>query len=176
IRYFDKEDVRTYGLSFAVKTRLFSSMLGSVVVRKQEVRNPGRLKALERFEILYTADFNPNTSNLISFRKDVEKDHLGTYLVSLCKYFYELESREKTIAFENLHQPAITPSENVSSKIVYQCKHCFSIYDETIGGEETNTPSETFPQLPADYHCPLCEAGKEDFEPINLSMLNTSIP
>jgi rubredoxin len=30
--------------------------------------------------------------------------------------------------------------------------------------------------LPADYHCPLCEAGKEDFEPINLSMLNTSIP
>ena len=30
IRYFDKEDVRTYGLSFAVKTRRFSSMFGSV--------------------------------------------------------------------------------------------------------------------------------------------------
>lgn len=174
IRYFDKEDVRTYGLSFAVKTRAFSSMLGSVIVRKQEVRNPSRLKALERFEILYTADFNPNTSNLISFRKEVEKEYLGTYLVSLCKYFYELESKEKIIAIENLNQPINTP-ETISSKTVYQCKHCFSIYDETIGDEESRIPAgTTFTQLPSNYHCPLCEAGKEDFAPINLSMINTT--
>jgi rubredoxin len=175
IRYFDKEDVRTYGLSFAVKTRDYSSMPGSVIVRKQEVKNPSRLKALERFEILYAADFNPNTSNLKSFRKDVEKEHLGTYLVSLCKYFYELESKEKPMAMENLHQPAITTSENIPSKRLYQCKHCFSIYDEATGDAETNTPPGThFTQLPFDYRCPLCEAGKEDFDPVNLSMLNST--
>ncbi|GEO10940.1 rubredoxin [Segetibacter aerophilus] len=176
IRYFDKEDVRTYGLCFAVKTRAFSSMLGSVIVRKQEVRNPERLKALERFEILYTADFNPNTSNLIIFRKDVEKEHLGTYLVSLCKYFYELESEEKTVILENLNHPADASSETVPLKEVYQCKHCFSIYDETTGDEENNVPPGTpFTQLPSSYVCPLCEAGKEDFEAIDLSMLNTPV-
>lgn len=172
IRYFDKEDVRTYGLSFAVKTRLFSSMLGSVVVRKQEVRNPGRLKALERFEILYTADFNPNTSNLISFRKDVEKDHLGTYLVSLCKYFYELESKEKSFSLETLNKPLNTIVEKAPAQVVYQCKNCFSIYDEAFGDIENNIIAGTsFSDLSKTYRCPLCEAAKEDFVEVDFESL-----
>jgi hypothetical protein len=44
IRYFDKEDVRTYGLCFAVQTKPTSSMFGSVVIRKQQNKNRTALK------------------------------------------------------------------------------------------------------------------------------------
>ncbi len=168
IRYFDKEDVRTYGLSFAVKTRPFSSLMGSIIIKKQEVRNPGRLKALERFEILYTSDFNPNTSNLISFRRDVEKEHLGTYLVSLCKYFYERESEEKSSSLEVLNQTSHSTIDSKPAKIVYQCEHCFTIYDEAFGDIENNiVPATTFADLPDTYHCSVCEGDKENFVAVN---------
>ncbi|HSU51298.1 MAG TPA: rubredoxin [Segetibacter sp.] len=176
IRYFDKEDVRTYGLSFAIKTRAFSSMMGSIVIRKQEVRNPGRLKALERFEILYTADFNPNTSNLISFRRDVEKEHLGTYLVSLCKYFYERESEEKSCSLEILNQSSHITTDKRPAKTVYQCPHCFTIYDEVLGDTEKEiAPGTAFADLPDTYHCSLCDSEREDFIAINEESLKPSV-
>jgi rubredoxin len=168
IRYFDKEDVRTYGLCFAVKTKLLSSLFGSVIVRQQEVRNPGRLKALERFEILYTADFNPNTVNLITFRKDVEKMDLGTYLVSLCKYFYERESCEKSLMIENLKNQVNDDAKTPAEKVVHQCGDCFTIYDEAFGDPDNNiVPGTAFIDLPELYHCPLCDAGKESFVAVN---------
>ena len=34
IRHFDKEDVRTYGLCFAVKTKPASTVPGSVIIRR----------------------------------------------------------------------------------------------------------------------------------------------
>lgn len=164
IRHFDKEDVRTYGLSFAIKTKPFSSLLGSIIIRKQEVKNPGRLKALERFEILYTADFNSNTSKLISFRKGIEKEYLGIYLVSLCKFFYERESEEKGLLLQNLNAPLSTITDKQPTKMVHQCTHCFTIYDEATGEVENNIPAgTTFNDLPANYRCALCDASPEDF-------------
>jgi rubredoxin len=172
IRYFDKEDVRTYGLSFAVKTRTFSCMPGSVIIRKEEVRNPGRLKALERFEILYTADFNPNSSELISYRNDVEKEHLGTYLVSLCKYFYQLESKEKSLSIDVLNQASNAITNKKPLKVVHQCRHCLTVYDEALGDTENNIPPGTaFSDLPEIYDCPLCDAAKEDFVPVDINKL-----
>ncbi len=164
IRFFDKEDVRTYGLSFAVKIKPFSRLFGSIMVRKQQVKNPDRLKALERFEILYTADFNPNTASLIQFRKDVEKEHVGTYLVSLCKYFYERESDVKSLFLEPFDNCANMQKEQQVVKEVYQCKHCFSVYEEVPGDIENNiAPGTSFNDLPEFYQCSLCAAGKADF-------------
>lgn len=163
IRHFDKEDVRTYGLSFAIKTRPFSSIPGSVVIKKQDTRNPGRLKALERFEILYTTDFNPNTSAWVSYRKDLEKEHLGTYLVSLCKYFYDRQSEENATKLDYATPTANTLPEVVPSKVVHQCVHCLTVYDDTLGDPENNIVAGTpFSDLPEDYNCPLCEAGIEE--------------
>ena len=170
IRHFDKEDVRTYGLCFAVKMKTSSSIMGSVIIRKQETRNPGRLKALERFEILYTADFNPNTSHIISYRKGIEKEYLGIYLVSLCKYFYERASREISIENINMSPDAIKNEQPV--KMVYQCKHCFTIYDEAAGDTENHILAGTaFNQLPADYRCALCEANPDDFISVDAKQL-----
>ncbi len=171
IRYFDKEDVRTYGLCFAVKTKSSSGIFGSVIIRKQDKDNRSRLKSSERYEILYTVNFNPNSSEYILYRDNVEKDHLGTYTVSLCKMFYENKS---------LHNPLPetgNPSQQVVKKeldtlTVYQCKHCLTVYNEASGDPENAVaPGTTFKDLKSDYCCPLCEAAKEDFIAVNDSNL-----
>jgi hypothetical protein len=87
IRHFDKEDVRTYGLIFAVETLAASSMFGSVIIKLRQNRRPNRLKSQERFDILHTEDFNPNSKELVVYRDNVEKAFIGTYLVYLCSIF-----------------------------------------------------------------------------------------
>lgn len=172
IRYFDKEDVRTYGLSFAVQIQPSSSLFGSVIIRKQQNKNPHKLKSLERFDILYNPDFNPNSGELIMFRDAVEKDHIGTYLVSLCKMFYDQENK-KVAPQANTVAAGISETVTVLKKI-YQCRHCLTVYDESVGDDENNIPAgTTFNALPQNYHCPLCDAAKEDFIEVEENSLIT---
>ena len=47
----------------------------------------------------------------------------------------------------------------------YRCKICGYIYDPAEGDSSADiAPGISFKDLPADYECPLCGAGKEDFE------------
>lgn len=163
IRHFDKEDVRTYGLCFAVQTKSYAHLYASVLIRKRVVKNPGRLKSLERFDILHTKDFNPNTDEWITYREDVKKEDIGVYLVSLCKLYYTRESEEDLLNKEEeikikMGQPAVV-------KKVYQCPQCLSVYDEEAGDEQAGIPAGTaFEDLPDTYCCQLCETGKAAFE------------
>ncbi|MBD0352144.1 MAG: rubredoxin, partial [Flavisolibacter sp.] len=173
IRHFDKEDVRTYGLSFAVQTKPTSSLFGSVIIRKQSTKNPHRLKSLERFDILYTKDFNPNSSELELFRENVEKEHLGTYLVALCKHYYQ-RGKPKPLLPVTEKNSVAQPAAQLLSKIVYQCKHCLTVYDEQVGDEENGIAAGTsFQDLPSSYNCPLCDADKGDFRAIEERRLKT---
>jgi rubredoxin len=87
---------------------------------------------------------------------------LGTYLVSLCKLFYE--ERSALNAVKPIVNPAATPSQAISQKTIHQCKHCLTIYDSKLGDEANDIAAGTdFRDLPHSYLCPLCEAGKEDF-------------
>jgi len=167
IRYFDKEDVRTFGLSFAVQTNSTSNLFGSVIIRKQQLKNSNRLKSLDRFDILHTSDFNPNSSNLVIYRQDVEKEYLGVYLVSLCKFFYETQNIKKVVSLETVH-PVNNIVNAATTKLFFQCTHCFTIYDEAAGDVENNIAAGTsFSDLPESYHCPLCESGKNNFVAID---------
>jgi rubredoxin len=50
-------------------------------------------------------------------------------------------------------------------KIRYKCRVCGYVYDPDAGDPESNIPPDTsFDDLPEDYECPLCSAGKEAFE------------
>ncbi|HWJ25302.1 MAG TPA: hypothetical protein VNS32_02100, partial [Flavisolibacter sp.] len=121
IRYFDKEDVRTYGLCFAVQTRPGTNLFGSVLIMKQANKNPHNLRALDRYSILYKKDFDPNAEGLLLFRKDVEKEHLGIYLVSLCKQFYERQEEEIRL----LEESVIVEEYAVDQLMSYhQCPAC----------------------------------------------------
>ena len=63
IREFELHDVRTYGLCFAIKTQPKSGLYGSVLIRKQFNLIRNKLKPINKFDILYTADFNPNSKD-----------------------------------------------------------------------------------------------------------------
>lgn len=170
IRHFDKEDVRTYGLCFAVQTRPTASMFGSVVIRRQEKKNPHRLKALERYDILYKKEFNPNAEELILFREGVEKDFIGTYLVSLCKLFYEDQNDVPLLQAEEKPTQPDTPK---TKAVIHQCKHCQTIYVPALGDEAQNiAPDTSFESLPSTYNCPLCEASKEAFVEVEEELSN----
>lgn len=168
IRHFDIEDVRTDGLSFAVKTKLSPGIFGSVVISKQPAKNKRGLKSMDPFQLLHTRDFNPNSTDLVSFRKDIGKEHLGIYLVSLCKFFYERGSLIKTTSEITKVQPAA----DAGVTHLYQCDICLSVYDENVGEPDNNIiAGTTFSELPGSYACPLCESGKDQFKSVLANVL-----
>lgn len=46
----------------------------------------------------------------------------------------------------------------------YICNVCNWVYDEELGDPDNGIPPGTkFEDLPADFECPLCFVGKEEF-------------
>lgn len=49
----------------------------------------------------------------------------------------------------------------------YKCIVCDYVYDEVLGDPEHGVePGTKFQDLPEDWVCPLCGAGKDKFQPI----------
>jgi rubredoxin len=49
----------------------------------------------------------------------------------------------------------------------YECTVCGYIYDPEIGDPDSDiAPGTSFENLPDDWICPVCGAGKEDFEKV----------
>jgi rubredoxin len=171
IRQFDKEDVRTFGLCLAIKTQPNSGLFGSVIVRKQFNLIRGKLKSLDKYDILYTEDFNPNSKNYILYRTGIQKEHLAIYLISLFKLYYDLQCTKVVMEIQDFKNEDEHPGKNIE-KVVHECRHCGTVYDEEVGEPECNIlPGLSFSALPDDYRCPLCESDKTDFLPIQMSSL-----
>lgn len=165
IRQFDKEDVRTFGLCFAVKTQPKSGVFGSVLIRRKFNLIRGQWRPLDKFDILYTPDFNPNSKDYVVFRDNVEREHLPAYLIALSKYYYEQES-EGDLLPGSIHTDISTEEHSHEIKqVIHQCRHCLTVYDPETGDVNNEIPAGTlFDVLPENYCCPLCEAPKHDFE------------
>lgn len=51
----------------------------------------------------------------------------------------------------------------------YQCLVCGHIYDEAAGDPEHNiAPGTLWADVPADWLCPDCGVGKEDFDMVEI--------
>ena len=47
----------------------------------------------------------------------------------------------------------------------YECQPCGYIYDPAAGDPDNNIPPGTaFENLPADWICPVCGVGKDEFK------------
>ena len=47
----------------------------------------------------------------------------------------------------------------------YVCKLCGWVYDPILGDPDNNVPASTpFEKVPSDWVCPVCGAGKDEFE------------
>ncbi|MEA5459607.1 rubredoxin [Arcicella sp. LKC2W] len=164
IREFDDEDVRTFGLSFAVQTRPKSEVFGSVVIKKRNIFNG--LSSV--FDIYHTVDFNPNTRELILFEKGVNKAHVPEILQRLSKRFYALSSKQEVTVVKEKERKA----SDLQLIKVHQCKVCFTVYDERFGDSVNNIAvGVKFTDLPNDYCCPVCEAAKEEFAEVKVDAL-----
>jgi rubredoxin len=164
VRQLDQDDVRTDGLSFTIKTQKGSGLAGSVVIRLQEGVKAGQHKMLDRYSISHTEGFDAHARETVLYRKDLEKENLVPYLVSLCKAFYEQQSERQ--------QPLLAADPGERAVVVvnqghaegYQCRHCLTLYDEQYGDREGNiAPGTPFDRLGADYVCPVCGGPKADF-------------
>ena len=49
---------------------------------------------------------------------------------------------------------------------IYKCNVCGYMYNPAEGDPDNGVaPGTPFEEIPEPWHCPLCGAGKEDFEP-----------
>ena len=161
IREFDDEDVRTFGLSFAVQTRPKSEVFGSVVIKKRSIF--GGLSSA--FDIYHTIDFNPNTRELILFEKGVNKTHVPEILQRLTKRFYAQNAKQEVSVVK---QKELKVSDCQPIK-VHQCKICFTVYDERFGDSVNEIPvGVKFMDLPSTYCCSVCESDKAEFVEVNI--------
>lgn len=59
-----------------------------------------------------------------------------------------------------------TPNAKGDYLMKYVCNTCGYIYDEAAGDPDNGiAPGTKWDDLPADFVCPLCGVGKEDFSP-----------
>jgi rubredoxin len=164
IREFDDEDVRTFGLSFAVQTRSKSEVFGSVVIKKRTIF--GGLSSA--FDIYHTTDFNPNTRELVLFEKGVNKAHVPEILQRLTKRFYAQNSKDE-VSIVKQKESKVSDLQPVK---VYQCKTCFTIYDERFGDSVNEIAvGVKFTDLPSTYCCSVCEEVKSEFVEIEVESL-----
>ena len=167
VRLLDQDDIRTEGLSFAIKTKSGSGLPGSVIIRKQEGLRRDQLKLLDRYSISHTADFNPLSREIVLYRKDLEKENLFPYLVSLCKEFY-LQQSERHSLLATQQAPVQAGRSGVAAG-GWQCAHCLTVYNEHYGDEEQGIPAGTpFPDVNTDYVCSVCGGPKTDFRALQV--------
>jgi len=157
IRQLDQDDVRTQGLTFAIKMQQGSGLPGSIVIRKSE---NSKAKKLDRYSIWHTPDFDPYTMETVLYREDLEKENLYPYIVSLCKEFYRRQS-EHLSAVPNVAPPS---SGQDAEKNTFHCMHCLTAYSQEYGDPAQDIqPGTPFDALPDHWSCPVCDAPKSDY-------------
>jgi flavin reductase (DIM6/NTAB) family NADH-FMN oxidoreductase RutF/rubredoxin len=73
----------------------------------------------------------------------------------------------KTAATYIREKPVAELKEGVTNMKKYKCLMCGYIYDPDVGDPENDVEAGTsFEDLPEDWVCPECGAGKDEFEPV----------
>jgi rubredoxin len=167
-----KDDTRTFGICIGIKTRRKSEVFSSILVRQRPLITIAGISLFCVYDILCAKDFNPNERTGFVFSKANPKFVLAEQLRRAIFSFYTHQSSHRRAVIEKLaHDKEIVPL-HVNQEYVYQCKHCFTVYDEKIGEPLRGIEGGIeFKNLPGAYCCSLCEAPKEDFIQIEKSKL-----
>ncbi|MFC5409917.1 rubredoxin [Larkinella bovis] len=172
IRYFEKHDMRTFGLCFGVQTRPKSEVFGSVLVRKRPLIQLGQLALFSVYDLYFTENFNPNSRTYFRFEKGLLKIFLPNQIDRLCRKFSARRWLEngKALRVES-EQPETGPE---TPGCVHQCPYCLTVYDPVYGDDRRGISAGVpFAALPADYTCPTCDALKSEMQEVSLAMITT---
>jgi rubredoxin len=169
VRYFQKYDIRTFGLCFGVQTRPKSEVFGSVLVRRRPLLQIGQLALLSVYDLYFTENFNPNSRTYYLFERGLLKIHLPNQLRLLSRKFNaRLADSELVVAGPEAEKTEFIP---VIQPVVHQCQHCFTVYDAQYGDERQGVVAGVlFEELPATYRCATCDAPKEALLPTELDL------
>lgn len=171
VKQLNNEDIRTFGLCIGIKTRSKSEVFSSILVKRKPLLKLFGWELLYVYDILCANDFNPNARTGFVFSSNNPKFLLSEQLRRSVNAFYQ--NREGKMAIVEKVLPAKKEVEKKPvAQYVHQCTDCLTVYDETVGEPENNIAAGVkFESLPADYCCPLCDAGKESFTKIEKSKL-----
>lgn len=157
VNEFDKKDIRTYGLTFAVRTKKVDLDAMIVVERTRSKALFSENKLAGNFNIYHTKGFDENSNDYITYAENVNYKSLPLILQKLTNQYYQ-EQREAV--------ETIDKSLNKSKKKhnIYACNSCLTTYDQTFG-DETNgvKPGTPFSEIPDSFICPVCDAEKSNF-------------
>jgi len=148
VRQFEDADLRTYQLSFAIKTQPKTGLQGSVILRKH---------AAGLYDILHTRDFNPNLKDEVIYKQSVKPRDLSKHLIALCNHFFDGKSNLLTVI-------ALPDDPAVQEKAaVYQCNCCLTRYDKAYGDPANNIAQGVDFETLNNYTCPVCNAPMTEF-------------
>lgn len=168
VRSFDQNDISTYGLTFGISNDVGKrSHFSSIVIEKNNP--PAIVKEFEvrpTYNVLHFQDFDPNTQKYLSYAQDVDKIELPGLLMELSKNYFEQLRRI-------VEKPKVVrKTGKTSSKIVFQCQSCFTIYDKMYGDPKAGIKAGTvFKNLHDSYVCPVCDSPKSMFVKTELRLI-----
>jgi len=92
VHEFDKNDIRTYGLTFAIRTKKVD-LDAIVVIERIPVKSMFRGKKLEgNYNIYHTKNFEVNTKEYILFSENISYSSIASKLQQLTNFYYEQQS------------------------------------------------------------------------------------
>ncbi len=155
VRVLDQQDISTYGLTFAIKTRKHQEPFASVIIEVV----PSADATPELYHIAYAREFNPNLLDYIYYAKGVIREVIPPLLIELSKKYYEQLTADKFAP-----SPEEGPHTERQQRTVYQCSECQSVYDPVVGEPSAGVSAGTaFESLPDSHVCQVCGGPKELF-------------
>jgi rubredoxin len=164
VNHLNSNDMRTFGLCIGIKTTKKTEVFSSILVKRRPLLTLGAVEMFFVYDILCAKDYNPNQRTSAAFAKNVPGFLLATRLQQAVLQYYK-EVQEKATATALPVAPVPEKSVRaVRRHKMYQCPHCFTVYDESVGEADRGIPAGTpFSKLPADYTCFICDAEKPEF-------------
>jgi len=155
VRQLTFEDISTHGLTFTVKSADPMLLFTSVVIEREAREMAGA----PRYAIRHAREFNPNLGEYLPYATGLGREELPARLIELSKQY---SSQLDPEGAARLTSPDGAGSAQIDSN--QQCGDCLTIYDSDYGDQVSGIPPGVrFDELPDDYACPICAAGKERF-------------
>lgn len=159
VNEFDKHDIRTYGLTFAIRTKKVD-LDAIIVIERIPVKSMFKDKKIAgNYNIYHSKNFEANSKEYILFSEDISYSSISKKLQQLTNYYYEQQS------LPSEEEKKKTAKKKNEKQIIHRCKDCLTTYNAEFGDSVNHIAAGTpFEQLPNSYSCPVCDAPKSSFE------------
>ena len=168
VREFDRRDISTYGLTFGIG-RGNDVPFTSILIEREEHKSG----LVDGFAVrpLYTLKcarkFDPNSRQYAEYARRVDRSELAELMVEISQLYFDQLNEE----LEEVISGRARPERTLSTRAVVQCGSCLSVYDPTLGEPASGiAPGTGFRDLPDDYTCWTCGAGRANFKLTELTM------